>query len=166
MIALTPELLDQASFAPFGDVIEASAAVRHFSINGGTTERFHDLARLDAGPDGHLILSIFRGQARSLPFTLTMMERHPLGSQAFIPLSQRPYLVVVAQAGPAPTAHSLRCFLAQAGQGVNYAVGTWHHPLLAIEAVSDFLVIDRAGPGHNCDEITLSECAQINHWGE
>jgi len=114
-------------------------------------------SRLQASQDGKLIVSIFRGQPRELPFAVTMLERHPLGSQAFIPLGHQPYLVVVAPAGEAPEPDTLRAFLAQPGQGVNYAKGLWHHPLLALNEISDFLVIDRSGPGNNCDEITLAE---------
>jgi len=154
------EPLTREAFAPFGDVIEASDAVRHFPINAGNTERYHDLANLDA-EDGKVIVSIFRGQPRALPFTVPMMERHPLGSQAFMPLSGRHYLVVVAKPGEPPAASDLRCFLATAGQGVNYARGVWHHPLMALDAVSDFLVIDRSGPGDNCDEVVLEPVAVI-----
>lgn len=158
---LVIEALTAKAFQPFGEVIETSDAVNHFSINGGNTERYHDLARLDAGADGRIIASIFRGLPRALPFTLEMMERHPKASQAFMPLSGRPYLVVVAPPGKPPVAEDLRCFLAGPGQGVNYATGTWHHPLLALEAVSDFLVLDRAGEGPNCDEIVLEPKAVI-----
>ena len=161
MINLRVEPLTYESFADFGEVIEASETARHFPINAGNTERYHDLARLDAGPDGQLIVSIFRGQPRALPFTITMMERHPLGSQAFMPLSGQPYLVVVAPPGAAPSAQDLRCFLAGPGQGVNYAAGTWHHPLLALGAVSDFLVLDRSGRAPNCDETQLDPVAII-----
>ena len=87
-----------------------------------------------------------------------MLERHLLGSQAFVPLSARPYLVVVAPADPTPNVSSLRCFICGEGQGVNYARGTWHHPLLAIGAESDFLVIDRAGASADVD------CEE--HWFE
>jgi len=151
------EALSAERFAPFGDVISADTAARHFPINGGTTERYHDLADLDAGPDGKLIVSIFRSQPRELPFAVTMLERHPLGSQAFMPLIAQPYLVVVAPAGDAPLPNALRAFLARPGQGINYAPGVWHHPLLALNEICDFLVIDRSGPGNNCDEITLAE---------
>lgn len=159
---LVAEPLTRDAFAPFGDVIEASDAVRHFTINGGNTERYHDLAKIDAGPDGRAIVSIFRGLPRTLPFPVAMMERHPLGSQAFVPLSGRPYLVVVGPAGDPPDASGLRVFLARGDQGVNYARGVWHHPLLALDAVSDFLVIDRAGEGPNCDEIALAETVSID----
>jgi ureidoglycolate lyase len=155
---LPVEPLSRETFAPFGDVIEASEAVRHFSINAGNTERYHDLARLEPGDDGRIIVSIFRGQPRTLPFAVTMVERHPRGSQAFIPLNGRDYLVVVASA---PEPGALRCFLARGDQGVNYAPGTWHHPLLALDAVSDFLVLDRSGPGGNCDEVAFGEARQI-----
>jgi ureidoglycolate lyase len=162
---LEVEPLTREAFAPFGEVIEASDAVRHFTINAGNTERYHDLARIEPGPEGRVIVSIFRGQPRALPFTVTMMERHPLASQAFVPLSGRPYLVVVAPAGEAPTVDTLRVFLARGEQGVNYAPGVWHHPLLALEAVSDFLVVDRAGPGHNCDEVLIDAPGLIEHPG-
>jgi ureidoglycolate lyase len=160
-LTLVPEPLTHAAFAPFGDVIAADAAARHFTINAGNTVRYHDLARIEPGTNGRVIVSIFRGQPRQLPFTVAMMERHPLASQAFVPLSARPYLVVVAPAGAAPRAQDLRLFVARADQGVNYAPGVWHHPLLALEAVSDFLVIDRAGDGHNCDEVVLAQPALI-----
>lgn len=161
MPELKIEPLTREAFKPFGDVIQASDDVNHYTINAGNTERFHDLAHLDVGQDGKAIASIFRGQPRQLPFTVSMMERHPKGSQAFIPMSGLPYLVVVAKPGPVPKAEDLRCFLAQPGQGVNYATGVWHHPLLALKKTSDFLVIDRSGPGDNCDETPLAQPALI-----
>lgn len=154
---LPVERLTAERFARFGDVIAAEAARQHFAINGGNTERYHDLARIETDPQGRPLISIFRGQPRELPFAVALLERHPLGSQAFMPLGAQPYLIVVARAGDAPAPDDLRAFLAQPGQGVNYAPGVWHHPLLALNEVSDFLVIDRGGPGNNCDEITLTE---------
>lgn len=144
--------LTRAAFAPFGEVIEAAGAASAYAINAGTTTRFHDLATIDAARDGgRPVLSIFRAQPRELPLRLRLLERHPLGSQAFVPLGPQPYLVVVAVDPASPP----QAFLARDGQGVNYFAGTWHHPLLALQAVSDFLVIDRAGPGNNCDEVEL-----------
>lgn len=151
-VTLTIEPLTRTAFAEFGDVIEADGAARTYAINAGTTTRFHDLAAIDTTRDGgRTIVSLFRAQPRPLPFIVRQLERHPLGSQAFMPLSPSPYLVVVAT-DPVATP---RAFLARDGQGVNYRAGTWHHPLLALEAVSDFLVIDRGGPGDNCDEADL-----------
>ena len=152
------EPLGAEAFRPFGDVIEASDAARHFPINHGNAVRYHDLARVDvASNGGYPMLSIFSAKPCSLPLRLLLMERHPLGSQAFMPLSARPFLVVVAAAGPAPNADQLRCFRTAPGQGVNYAPGTWHHPLLALQAPSDFLVVDRGGAAGdaNCDEHLL-----------
>lgn len=157
MKPLTIETLTREAFAPFGDVIEADDALRHFTINEGNTERYHDLAQIDPGADGRAIVSIFRGKARTLPFTVTMMERHPKASQAFMPLSARPYLVVVAPHESSPTLADLRVFLCRGTQGVNYAPGVWHHPLLALEGTSDFLIIDRSGPGENCDIVDLEQ---------
>lgn len=155
------EPLDATGFACFGDVIQASEATPHFTINDGNTQRYHDLAALEPGPQGRIIMSLFRARPRTLPFTVTMMERHPLASQAFIPLSGRPWLAVVAAPGRPPAASDLRLFLCRGDQGVNYAPGVWHHPILALDAVSDFIVLDRDGPGENCDVITLSDAATI-----
>lgn len=158
--ALKIEPLTSAAFQSFGDVIEASQAGLHFSINNGFAERFHDLARIDVSAlGGQPIISIFKATPRDFPMRLVMLERHPLGSQAFIPMSSQPFLVVVAPAGDAPEVQRLRCFLAAPGQGVNYARGTWHHPLIALHAPSDFLVLDRAGAKEdaNCDEYPLTD---------
>ncbi len=159
---LSIESLTAQAFAPFGDVIEASERARHYAINHGSTERFHDLASLDvASRDGRPILSSFRAAPRRLPMQLLLLERHPLGSQAFMPLSRQPYLVVVAGAGELPDLSRMRCFWATPAQGVNYARGTWHHPLLALHGASDFLVVDRGGADSdaNCDEFPLTGAA-------
>ncbi len=155
---LRAEPLSAEAFTPYGDVIEASDAAQRFGVNRGDALRYHDLARVDVwAGGGRPIISIFRALPHALPLPLTVMERHPLGSQAFVPLGPHRYLVVVAFAGPPPEHTQLRCFLAAPGQGVNYARGTWHHPLLALEARSDFLVVDRGGPPlpGNCDEHRL-----------
>ncbi|MGN6315957.1 ureidoglycolate lyase [Trinickia sp.] len=153
---LAVEPLTRTAFAPFGDVVSLDGA-RHFPINGGTTERFHDLATIDvAAAGGRPLINVFRGQPRALPLQVTMMERHPLGSQAFIPLADIRYLVVVAPAGDFDI-DRMRAFSVHGRTGVNYARGVWHHPLIALDTVSDFLVVDRGGNQPNCDEIALSE---------
>jgi ureidoglycolate lyase len=150
---LKPEPLTAEAFAPFGDVIEARGEPR--GINYGVTQRFHDLAKLDCVEQGgRAIVNIFRSQPPAYPFAVTVMERHPLSSQAFVPLSGRPFLVVVAPKGPFDR-DAVRAFCAGPGQGVNFARGTWHHFNLALEGESDFLVIDRDGGGDNCDEVAL-----------
>ncbi|MPW15903.1 ureidoglycolate lyase [Paraburkholderia sp. CNPSo 3157] len=156
MNTLRIERLTREAFAPFGDVVELEGA-RHYPINEGTTERYHDLAKVDVSTQGgRPLINVFRAQPRSWPIDIVMMERHPLGSQAFVPLSDTPYLIVVAPAGELdPT--KLRAFSTRGWQGVNYAKGVWHHPLLALERVSDFLVVDRGGEGPNCDEVPLPQ---------
>ncbi|MFT4174189.1 MAG: ureidoglycolate lyase [Rhodocyclaceae bacterium] len=153
------EALTREAFAPFGQVIELAGA-RHFPINGGSTERFHALAAVELH-GGEAIVSVFRAQPRTLPFTLIEMEYHPLGSQAFHPLSGEPYLVVVAPKGPVPQTGDLRVFLARPDQGVNYSAGVWHHPLIGLNAVSDFLIVDRQGPGDNCVVAPLPPTAVV-----
>ena len=157
---LSVQPLTREAFARFGDVI-GTAGAPHSRINQGNAERYRDLCRLEAGDSGRIVASIYRAQPRALPFTVQTMERHPLGSQAFVPLDRRPYLVVVALPGPAPARGDLVAFLARGDQGVNYAAGVWHHPLLALDAVSDFLVLEREGPGANCDEVTIEGSAVI-----
>ena len=156
MRELLIEPLTREAFAPFGDVIELEGA-RQIPINLGTTMRYHDLAHIDvADGGGRPLVNVFRGEPRALPFEVQMLERHPLGSQAFVPLTDKPYLIVVAPKGElVPT--SMRAFVSRGWQGVNYAKGVWHHPLIALDRVTDFIVIDRGGNGHNCDEQTLPE---------
>jgi ureidoglycolate lyase len=156
MKTLQMERLTRAAFARFGEVIELDGA-RHFPINGGTTERYHDLAKVDVGEQGgRPLINLFRAQPRALPVEIAMMERHPLGSQAFLPLAGASYLIVVAPAGEFDPAQ-MRAFWTEGWQGVNYAKGVWHHPLLALERVSDFMVVDRGGEQPNCDELVLAE---------
>jgi ureidoglycolate lyase len=153
---LPAEQLEAHAFLPFGDVIEPGAGPR--PINEGFAQRFDDLARLDTfRQGGRPVLSVFRARPRTLPLQVRLVERHCLGSQAFFPLLGQRFLVVVAPAGPAPSAAQLRCFMAGPGQGVNYAAGTWHHPLIALDAGGDFLVIDRGGPhaDQDCEEQSL-----------
>ena len=159
MRTLIAEPLTRAAFAPFGDVIAADDVARHYPINGGTTERYHDLANVDVSAEGgRALISIFRAQPRLLPFAVAMLERHPLGSQAFVPLTPRPYLVVVA---PADEATAMRAFVVKDQVGVNYARGVWHHPLLALQERCDFLVVDRGGAGRNLDETSFAEPWQL-----
>lgn len=156
-----PEALTAEAFAPFGDVIEVDPSKPNFTINYGNTQRFHDLAKLDvANSGGTAGISIFRSTPLPMPIQIRLLERHPLSSQAFYPLNPRPYLIVVAPSGDLDE-NAIRVFLAQPGQGVNYHAGTWHHFCLALEAESDFLVVDRIGQGANCDEVSLKRPFEI-----
>lgn len=162
MSLITPNTLTSAAFAPFGDVIEVNESRKHFPINDGFSERFHDLATIDTQEnDGKTLVSIFKTTPLAQPVAIKMMERHPLSSQAFIPLGQKPYLVVVAPAGEFNISN-LQVFIASADQGINYHKGTWHHYCLALHETSNFLVIDRGGKGDNCDVISLDGSLVVN----
>lgn len=141
------EPLTARAFAPFGDVIETADKPDKI-INQGQCGRFHDLARLDCS-DGRFGISLFDAQIRTLPMTLQMVERHPLGSQAFIPMAFVPFLVTVC-ADPAHAAP--RAFLSRAGQGVNFHRGTWHGVLTPLHAPGLFAVVDRIGDETNLEE--------------
>ncbi len=151
IINVVPQQLTAENFAVYGDVISVSESAEHFAINDGHTMRYHDLANVDvAEQQGKTLLNIFRSTPLIFPLPIEMMERHPLGSQAFIPMSNQPYVVVVAPSGELDT-RKIEVFLASSKQGVNYHKGTWHHFCLALNEVSDFLVVDRGGKGDNCD---------------
>ena len=159
MREVTPEPLTAEAFAPFGSVIEASGAAVKLDINQGHAIRYDALAEVDVAEGGGVpVISLFR--ARPLAeLVLRSFERHPLGSQSFVPLSSGPYLVAVAPAGPFDPG-GIRVFRAGADQGVHYRRGIWHHFLLVLDE-SDFLVVDRAGPGDNCEELELADDAAI-----
>ncbi|WP_332717780.1 ureidoglycolate lyase [Pelagibacterium mangrovi] len=139
------------AFAPFGQVL-ATKDARSYLINGGMTERFHDLANVEiGGENGRTLISIFRGQPYDLPLTLRMVERHPLGSQAFMPLHDRPFLVIVAPDEDGVPGTPL-AFLTEPGIGVNIGRNVWHGVLTPLEREGDFLVVDRGGEGNNLEE--------------
>ena len=150
------EPLTRAAFAPFGAVTETEGA-HHYPINSGMCERFHDLARVEAkGQNPRQLISIFIGQPYSLPLTLKMVERHPLGSQAFIPLSPEPFLVIVA-ADENGRPGIPRAFISNGSQGVNYPLNTWHGVLTPLAGEQRFLVVDRGGDGNNLEEFFFGE---------
>jgi len=152
--------LTRENFAPFGDVIEIGGD-NHYPINGGKAERYHALATADAtGSNASVLISMVRGTPHAFPLKLTMVERHPFGSQAFIPLSPRPFVVVVCPNGTdgpgEPTA-----FLTKPGQGVNYPRGLWHGVLTPVGAAQDFVVVDRGGDGSNVEEFYFSHPYEV-----
>jgi ureidoglycolate lyase len=155
-LILHPKPLTAAAFRPFGEVI-AMADHEATWINEGTSQRYNDLAEVDVQEaGGRPLISIFHALPRPMPLPIEVMERHPLSSQAFYPLEQRAFLVVVAEDGEAPLARRLHAFLSSGEQGVNYRRNTWHHALIAIGQPCNFLVIDRGGPEPNCEEQRLS----------
>jgi len=156
-ISLKAELLTRERFAPYGDVIETSREPSD-AMNEARFERFDDLCRIDLVNDGKVAVSIARCRTpTSLPLRLDMVERHPLGSQAFVPLSRCKMLIVVAPPEESVDASALCAFVSNGRQGINYHRGTWHMPLIAFEAGQEYLIIDRGGKEPNCDMHTLDE---------
>lgn len=151
MIRVEP--LTAAAFAPFGDVLEAVGEPDRV-INEGLCDRFHDRARLDFGPGGRAGISIFRARARSLPYELWLVERHPDGSQAFLPLGANPFLVTVASDRDGQP-DGVRAFLTVPGQGVNILRNTWHGVLTPLAEPGLFAVVDRIGETPNLEEFRL-----------
>ena len=157
--ALYAQPLTSEAFAPFGEVIKADDT-KAIAINAGTSTRFHDLATIDVGGN-RLLVSIFRAQPQAPPIVIRMLERHPLGTQAFVPLQPCQWLVVVAPPGDEPTFESLIAFNADGSQGVNYFRDVWHHPLLVVGLVSDFLIIDREGEADNLNEFRFDRELEV-----
>ena len=163
VISLTPLPLTQERFAQYGDVIEA-AREHATAMNDGRFERFGDLCNVDV--EGDIAISVTRCRTpKALPLRVDKVERHPLGSQAFVPLSPCRMVVVVAPPGESVNAAELRAFVSNGRQGINYHRGTWHMPLIAFDAGQQFLVVDRRVDGdsncevHELDEVVMLEDA-------
>jgi ureidoglycolate lyase len=155
MKTLQVEKLTAEAFSEFGDVI-CTAGNQSHQINQGNTERFPELTLVDAETQGgQAAIHIFRSQPIGLPLVIKEMEKHPLSSQAFMPLHNRPFLVIVAPAGERVNSDSIRAFMTDGTQGINLRRGTWHHFQVSLEQESDYLVIDRVGPGRNLEEQLL-----------
>jgi ureidoglycolate lyase len=151
---LTLRPLTAEAFAPYGDVIEATGA--SFPINGGMCDRFHDLARLEFTGDGRAGVSLGYSRPYPLPLSFGLVERHPLGSQAFVPMSEDPFLVVVAPDESGRPGTPL-AFLTRPGQGVNYLRNVWHGVLTPLGRPARFLIVDRIGSGDNLEEFRYPE---------
>lgn len=150
-------------FAPFGDVIHAAPAAVQ-AMNDARFERFDDLAQVnvDQSGGGRVAISIARSKTPTvLPHRFDMVERHPLGSQAFIPLTPFSFVVVVAPPGEEVAIDSLCAFVTNGSQGVNYHKGVWHMPLIATEGGVSFLIVDRVPGENNCDQVVLAESVML-----
>lgn len=151
MLEIKPGTLEAEAFRPYGQVVDKAGA-QSFPINNGLCTRYHDLVEIDVkDPGARPIVSMVTGQPYKLPVKVPMVERHPFGSQAFIPLSSRPFLVVVCDDDDG-TPVNLKAFLTAPGQGVNFKRNVWHGILTPLEDTSDFVVIDWAGEGTNLEE--------------
>jgi ureidoglycolate lyase len=158
---LRAQALSSEQFAPFGEVIETSRGGAN-PMNSSRFERFDDLCDVDVGADAKVSVSIVRCRTPStLPLRIDLLERHPLGTQAFIPLSPCETVIVVAPPRASVDVGELRAFVTNGRQGFNYCRGTWHMPLIALTAGQTFLVIDRGGNTPNCDEHSLDEAVML-----
>ena len=156
LLQLTAKPLTPEAFVAFGEVIDHRNA-DYFMINSGRTRRYHDLAKVETiGEEARTLINIFVTQPVQLPLELTFLERHPLGSQAFVPLHGERFIVVVAPSGDVIDPDQVRAFVTDGQQGVNYRAGTWHAIQSVLECEGTFLVVDRGGAGHNCEEHPLA----------
>ena len=145
---IKPIKINRSNFSMFGDLISTND-INPIDINAGYAKRFDDLANLNTAKDGgKTIVSIFSSLKRTFPMTIDMMEKHPLGSQAFIPMQETTFLSFVAPPGETPEVNKIKAFIIPPKTGINYKPGIWHFPLISIED-TNFLVIDRKGKGEN-----------------
>ncbi|MDQ2066925.1 ureidoglycolate lyase [Xinfangfangia sp. CPCC 101601] len=148
---ITPLPLTDAAFAPYGEVLDAEGDFR--LINEGLCKRHHDRAVMDFGEGGRAGISVFNAEPRQLPYRFSLIERHPEGSQAFIPMTPAPFLVIVAK----DTASRPLAFLTNGAQGINLHRGTWHGVLTPLSAPGLFAVVDRIGTTSNLEEFRYDE---------
>ena len=160
-INLKLEPLTTDAFSPFGDVIDIEQSGKTETINYGLTKRHAHHSLVDAqGNNGKPVIRLFDSNPITLPFKIIVMERHPLTTQAFINLDRNPYILVVGRAGEFD-ARKLRAFIAKSSQSINYSKGTWHHYCLCLKARTRFMVIDRLGPGTNCEEEHIAKNMEL-----
>ena len=147
-LIVEPKPITKENFSKFGDVI-TTENIKSLEINNGYAKRFNDIAKIDtSNENGETTISIFSALKRSFPMKIDMMEKHPLGSQAFIPMKETTFLTLVAPEGEKPDLEKIESFIVPKGIGVNYKTGIWHFPLISTEDM-DFLVVDRKGLGNN-----------------
>ena len=147
-LIVEPKPITKENFSKFGDVI-TTKNIKPLEINNGYAKRFNDIAKIDtSNENGETTISIFSALKRSFPMKIDMMEKHPLGSQAFIPMKETTFLTLVAPEGEKPDLEKIESFIVPKGIGVNYKTGIWHFPLISTEDM-DFLVVDRKGLGNN-----------------
>ena len=145
---INPKPINKSNFSEFGDVI-TTKDIKPIEINNGYAKRFDGIANLDTKEqNGEATISIFSALKRNFPMKIDMMEKHPLGSQAFIPMKETTFLVLVAPKGDSPVIEKIQSFIVPPGIGINYKPGTWHFPLISTEDMN-FLVVDRKGSGEN-----------------
>ncbi len=161
-VHLRPEPLTAAAFAPFGNVIETSARANN-QMNSGTFARFDNLATVATDGNQHSTISLVRSESpATLPHRFTLVEKHPLCSQAFIPRTEFVFYVVVGAAGERITAQDLHAFVSNGRQGISYYPGTWHMPLIALQRDQEFIVVDQSNLPGNLVELNLDQSVTLN----
>jgi ureidoglycolate lyase len=157
MKSLTVEPLTTEGFFEFGDVIEMDQRTSR-PMNRGMAERFHGLATVETyGDKAKAVISLVHSRCYDLPHSIELVERHPLGSQSFIPLDETPFIVIVAPMGDTVDPTRLRAFKTNGKQGINYRAGAWHGPLFTPFDAMNFVCVDRDGEGNNCEEWMFAE---------
>jgi len=157
---ISPKPINKSNFSEFGEVI-TTKDIKPVKINNGYAERFDGIANLDTKHEnGETTISIFSALKRNFPMRIDMMEKHPIGSQAFIPMKETTFLVLVAPKGDKPVIEKVQSFIVAPGIGINYKVGIWHFPLISTEDMN-FLVVDRKGSGENLVIEDLNNCELI-----
>jgi len=147
-IIIKPKKITGKNFKKFGDLISTRKA-KPIKINNGYAKRFDNLCRINTSlKKGYTIMSIFSAKKRKFPMKIDMMEKHPLGSQSFIPMKETTFLSFVAPPGESPEISKIQSFIIPPKTGINYKPGIWHFPLISTED-TNFLVIDRKGDGNN-----------------
>ena len=147
-ITIKPKIINKKNFSKFGQIIDTSKK-SYFRINNGFAKRYDNLIKINTSTKkGKTIASIFSAKKRNFPMKIDMMEKHPLGSQAFIPMKETTFLVLVAPENDKPDLNKIESFIVPSGVGINYKPGVWHFPLIATEDMN-FLVVDRKGAGEN-----------------
>lgn len=159
-IEITAKPLTAEAFTPFGDLLDVSGDPDKI-INQGYCGRYHDRARMDFGPDGRAGISLFKAKPRELPYVLDLMERHPDGSQAFIPMSLDPFLIIVAPDEGGKPGQPI-AFVSESGQGINFHRNVWHGVLTPLHEPGLFAVVDRIGDTPNLEEVWLKPQYVVN----
>jgi ureidoglycolate lyase len=147
-VVIKPKKITKENFAKFGDVI-STQNIKPMDINNGYAKRFDNLADINtSNNNGTASMSIFSALKRSFPMKIDMMEKHPLGSQAFIPMKETNFISFVSPSGDKPNISKIESFVVSPGIGINYKPNIWHFPLISTENMN-FLVVDRKGAGDN-----------------
>jgi ureidoglycolate lyase len=162
-ITIKAQPLNKENFAPYGEVIETEGA-RHFGMNDGMLERYYDLAHFDVDhkEGGRVVMSITTcTQTSSMPYKVPCIEKHPKGSQAFIPMNESPIIIAVTEPSETVDLSKLKAFISNGKQGINYNKNVWHIPAICLDKEQQFIILDRGGPGENCDVVNLDDAEII-----